>query len=388
VGIVRRLLSTLYSYSLLSTLFFSVQSQTNYFRKLKMTIKGLWQYLDKNKLLTKFTLAELAGKLIAIDAHYFFNASRCYIKARYLKKINPFFDPIDEDKIDKLWIAEIYRRVKELLGYKCIPVFVYDNNVKDPLKMATLAKRKKNEVRAEDKIKILMAKVEEGNRFSVTPQDISNLRSLSVGINRMPRDSLNKAIEFLKGIGLPWVMSTGEGERTCALLTRDGPCWAAMTRDGDAVAAGAVRVLKERNIESKAESELNHYLGVRLDDVVKHLEVSFDTFQEMCIFAGTDFGEMKGIAFATGVKKMEKLDAYTFEKLKKKGVDISDYDYKEIRKRFEVVPWEETVSDFSFNLVISKSADREVLEEYDLKDVRYLNSLKKSAMKAVGRGEE
>lgn len=353
-----------------------------------MTIKGLWKYLEDANLLRKFSVDDLKGKLISVDAHYFFNASRCYIKARYLAKINPFFDPIDEDKIDKLWIVEIFRRVKELLNYCCIPVFVYDNDVKDPLKMTTLSKRKKVVVKAEDRIKVLKEKVQEGNRFSVTPQDVTTLRSLSVGINRMPRDSLNKAINFLKGIGLPWVMSNGEGERTCALLTIDGPCWAAMTRDGDAVAAGAVRVLKERGIEEKNKTSTDHYLGVCLEDITQQLEVSFDIFQEICMFAGTDFGEKNGIAFKTAFNKMEKLGAYTFESLKKKGEDISDYDYVEIRKRFEVVEWEKTATSFSFDLVISKKNDKKILKEYGIeKDVRHWNRLKKEALAEL-KGEE
>ena len=110
-----------------------------------MGIKGFWDWIDKQQLLDVILAKKLSGKFIAIDAHGFFNASRCYIKRRYVNSINPFVEPIDEDEVDNRWVPEVLRRVMEMLDMQFIPVFVYDSPIKDPLKMDTLAKRRKND---------------------------------------------------------------------------------------------------------------------------------------------------------------------------------------------------------------------------------------------------
>ena len=354
-----------------------------------MTIKGLWIYYKKSVGYGEILISELEGKIIAIDIYGLMYATRVVSKGIYMGKINPFYDDISDEadeKIDKMWISHFFDTVIEYLRDGFLPIFVYDGPKTDMLKLNTLKKRSTQTENLSDRADKILKKYENTDLLAIPSSEIDNLRTLLKQINIMPKKSVDRFRDFFRDIGIPWVNSTGEGERTCALMSRDKIVNYIICDDGDILACGAnVTILKEKcQVYDKKGSGDKGYITAHLDNLLDTLGMEYDLFQELCIMSGTDFNDnIKGVGLNKAAKLLTEHGCIT-KVGKNTKYDISVLNHREVRKRFAIIPWKETVVDYCLDLTFDEKKEAIAMAKYDLANqLSTLIRLKKKVAKKI-----
>jgi hypothetical protein len=152
--------------------------------------------------------------------------------------------------------------------------------------------------------------------------------------------------------------------------------------DSDIMACGAtVPVLKEKcQIYVKGFGQTG-YKTAYLDKLLDSVGMEFDLFQELCIMSGTDFNKnIKGKGW--GRSKALLLKHGSISRIgKKTDLDISILNHREVRKRFAIVPWKDTVKEYCLDMTIDEKRDLVALSKYDLAEyITELIKLKKKIL--------
>ena len=302
-----------------------------------MTIKGLWEYYKAKVGLRRILASSLRGCRIAVDASaILFHPLRYVAKKNYLRTINPLTDPIDEADIDRRWLKMVLKRIIEHLQDGIVPVIVLDGP-RHPLKAVTGAARAATEAKSRAAFATLVATGSDD-----TEQAIKHLTQSDV----VPQASKDKFRRVVESLGLPYVVSTSEAERTCALMNRDGVVAAGFTSDSDFMAFGGLVQLKDKCIVSKNSVGWNGFETAAIQPLLDSLEVDFRQFQEICIMSGTDFNQsIRMLSWGGAVPAIKQYGSiYNFGVCT--GRDVSCLNADEVyREMFQIVPWWQTVSE-------------------------------------------
>lgn len=307
-----------------------------------MTVKGLWNYYKTKVGYKIVALSTFKGGRIAVDVFGIMYETRAVAKSIYLRKINPFLTKVDDKEIDKIWVSKFMETIIEYMICGVTPVLVFDSPTNDPLKINTLEERTAYSKGYEDKIKILMDTYKDSAETAPV-QAIAAMREHLGRINLVPHNSIVLAKDMCKNLGIPYVYSTGEGERTCSLMNNQGVCNAVITSDSDAMFCGAKIVLKEKTRVRVGVSEELGYHTANIDDMLSSLKMEFCEFQDLCIMSGTDFNKnVKNISWvrAHALLKKHKTVAKIGE-----SIDIACINYDEVKCRVDLIPWEDTASE-------------------------------------------
>lgn len=329
-----------------------------------MTIKGLWNYYKTKVGYENVALCTFKGQRIAVDAFAIMYETRSKAKTRYLSKINPFAEKVDETKVDSLWKSIFLKAIIKLMISGVIPVFVFDGLENDPLKIETLKKRSSDKEGYKSKIASLCRTYQDMEPDLVPVQEVASIREYLSRIDIVPYNSVMLGKDMCKELGIPYVYCKGEGERTCALLNNQDVCGAVITPDGDSLCCGARTVFKKKCRVSFGPSEELGYETARLESILSKLDMTFAQFQDLCIMSGTDFNE--------NIKNVSWVRSYNL--LKKHGsveaignVHNTDcINYKEVKTRFSIVPWESTTVEHSLNFT---PASDEMFARYGVIDL-------------------
>lgn len=354
-----------------------------------MTITGLWPYYKKHVQYGQVRSSEFRGKKLAADAADSYYAHRSVCKKEHLRRINPFSVEVDDTVIDTTWLNRSLLAMIDHLSQGYVPVLVFDGK-KSPLKTAKAGvERGAVASKAVAELASLRLQYKDTHHLVVPAPDQKKARELLEKIDRVPQASKERYMSFFKELGLPWVQSTGEAERTCALLNRDGVCAAVLSSDGDSLACGANLVLRERMEVSVDGHMVPGFSTAELEPLLDSLKIDFPLFQELCIMSGTDFNKnMKGIGFGKALPLLREYKS--IRKIGEHGkYDISVLNHKEVKKEFAVVPWEQTASAWQLDLLNDPTSDLEVLKRYGYESLSTkLGYAKKRALAALASCEQ
>ncbi len=347
-----------------------------------MTIKGLWKYYVDKVGYGEIEASELKGKLVAVDILGTVYSTRAVAKKIYLRTINPICDRVDEEAIDKIWLSRSVDHLFTLLAQGFIPIYVYDGPHPE-LKKNTLNNRSKIVNNAKEEIIAILTKYEKVDIMKVPAKDIERMRALLERVDRVPNESKKKFFDIHRNLGIPWVKCKGEGERTCALLNHWGIVAAVKSSDSDCLPCGAKLILLDPiSVYDTNGFGSPGFATARLDLLLNKLGMEMDLFQDLCIMSGTDFND--NIPNKSWGRSLELLLKYKSISIigKKEGLDISCLNHREVRKMFEIIPWEDTVEDYSLNLSFDEKAATAVLNKYDLMNkmptlLNHINKLQK-----------
>ena len=329
-----------------------------------MTIHGLWEWY-KNNVEYDFVLAEtFKGKFVGIDTDNAIYKQRCVQLAIYLKNFDPFNDDIDHKAIDKKVLAKIVENLmSKYLKDGMMPIFVFDGDEKDVLKLSTLKNRAEPKKAAKKTYRALRKKYKGKGILQIPSEDLKKGRNCLAIMERMPRASMKLFVQFIKDLGFPWIKAKTEAERVCALINAQGLTCATVSDDGDCLACGGPVVIRGRTTTQKGGMAVGTYKVATLAAFLKALDLKVEKFQELCIMSGTDFNTwVKGTSFKTCKKLIDKhgsIRAYS----KATGKDVSCINYKEVRTRFDVVPWKDTVSYYSLTISPKKLKSKLVAKD-------------------------
>jgi len=315
-----------------------------------MGIKGLWQYIKNNHphLNKRVPQASFEGRRIAFDCNNWFYVMRSAIRSGEINKLNVLEEPVDEMKVDQLWIADIMRRLLSFVSNGITPVLIFDGP--SPIqKTKTKLKRTDDKKKALEKLEAVNTEYEtmsSSKRHLLADMNelLDRKRKAMCSLSHIPADSMKMVINFLRGAGFPVVESNQEGERLGAALCREGIVAAMYSADGDSLTHGCPILIRDvgQDIYSKDGMKATFEL-VYLSEVLDALEMTSETFTELCIMAGCDYNDnMEKIAF---VRALGLIKTYgSIDKLPDK-YDTSCLIHHECRELFAPLPYTEMLSD-------------------------------------------
>src|SRR5439155_4491383 len=178
-------------------------------------------------------LADLQGKVIAIDAH---NALYQFLSSIRQPDGTPLKDK--RGRITSHLSGLLYRSAN-LAESGIRPVYVFDGKPPE-LKRATIEERKERKVKAEAEYKEAVADGDEAKMLTKAQQT-----------SYLSPEMVADSKRLLDALGLPWVQAPSEGEAQAAFMAQKGDVWAASSQDFDALLFGAPRLVRNLAVTGK-----------------------------------------------------------------------------------------------------------------------------------------
>lgn len=200
--------------------------------------------------------------------------------------------------------------IKTFLDHKITPVFVVDG--KSPvLKQET--QKSRNKQRDNRKQKSHELKQEIKKEYSKTKQlskeRIDELKKIEKN-NVDVKPYMEPIKQLITSLGIPYIQSLTEGEKTCSMMVEDGVCEAVISKDSDCIMLSPV-VIRHflRPDEVKAlETPIQKYSNKTItelkeipatlspvcevvirDEILSKLEMTKESFTKFCILCGCDY---------------------------------------------------------------------------------------------------
>lgn len=170
--------------------------------------------------------------------------------------------------------------------------------------------------------------------LNLIEQEILRIKRQSVHLSSKHFDDAKKIFDLL---GVPYVQAPLEGENLCADLCIKTQVECVVTEDSDVFAYGCPVLL------SKINTATDSCVVIRLEDILKSLELTQAEFLDFCIMCSCDYNQnIPGI----GPEKAFKLikNYRTIEKIEESGVDVKILNHLRVRELFtEFAPFEERI---------------------------------------------
>jgi flap endonuclease-1 len=194
------------------------------------------------------------------------------------------------------------------------------------------------------------------------------------------------AKELVRLLGLPVIEAPSEAEAQCSILAKAQKVYAVATEDMDCLTFGCPILL--RDFTSKEDPVIE----IKLQEILKGLEVTMEQFIDICILCGCDYADsIEGIGPIKAHKLIQEhkniegvlkyVDEYNNDPKKKKKLtyDLENFDYQQARELFKTP---ETSDPESFDLKWT-TPDYEGLKKFLVEGKGFAESRIESAMKRI-----
>lgn len=175
-------------------------------------------------------------------------------------------------------IHGIFNKFLSCLKYGILPYAVFDGKAPE-IKSETLKERRRRKEAAIKKLK------------SVTDDEMSESERVKLYKRsfRLKEEHIKDIKKLLRLMGLRYIQAPGEADSQCAALNKKKKVYGVVTEDMDVLAFGAPVML--RNFTNKKK-----VIEIRLNRILKELELRYDQFVDICILLGSDYCKtIKGI---------------------------------------------------------------------------------------------
>lgn len=238
-------------------------------------------------------------------------------------------------------ILGLFNRTINLLKKNIIPIYVFDGKPPD-FKTKVLEQRKNIKKKAYEKL--------EG---ATTVEDKIKYLKKTVSISKK---QLQECKELLTLMGIPYVEAPEEADSQCAYLVKAGLADSVMTEDMDILTFGSKKIY--RNLSSYKKKTLE----IKLDHILKKIDLSYEQFIDLCILFGCDYSDkIKNLNPDTIYQyyyKFKNIDN-TLNELRTDGYSIPEFsNHKVIKEYFISCPHK----DIDNNTVVLKQPDINNLE--------------------------
>jgi flap endonuclease-1 len=245
---------------------------------------------------TKVDLKSLSGKSVAIDAYNALYQFLAIIR-------QPDGTPL-KDRSGRITshLSGLFYRTANLLEMGIKVAYVFDG-VPPALKEVEIKRRAK--VKAEALVKYERA-LKEGK--------VEKARSYAQMTSRLKDYMAEDSKRLLTELGVPWIQAPSEGEAQAAYLTRKGDTNYCASQDYDSLLFGAKLLVRNVTISGRRKLPRKPvYVEVvpevmKLDQVLRELEVTREQLIDVGILVGTDFNPdgVRGIGPKTALKLIKK----------------------------------------------------------------------------------
>lgn len=236
-------------------------------------------------------LTELAGKRIAVDANNWMYVAMFNARKRVLAKTDIAQTEPDVQEIRREWMMHTLNFVTGWIDNKITPIFVFDGP-DTPEKTQTKDKRREERQKKREKIDNLYAQLR-GDVLAQSSSLITDLRRALSNYNVIQPEEYELFQSIIRGIGIPCLQATGDGEQLCAMLCIEGHVAAVYSTDTDNLAYGVPLLLTgfSTNVYSYSAdgNRIQHLDGVRHDRILQGLDMTHAQFVDLCVMSGCDF---------------------------------------------------------------------------------------------------
>lgn len=266
------------------------------------------------------SLRDLSGRSIAIDA---FNTLYQFLSSIRQPDGTPLMDR--GGNVTSHLSGLVFRTVS-LLEAGVRPAYVFDG-VPPRLKTKTIEARRAVRQEAEAEW-----------RKAVAEGDMKRALSMASRSSRLEGGMIEESKALLDALGVPWLVSPGEGEAQMARMVADGRVWAGASQDYDALLFGTPNLVRnltlagKRKLPSGKTQEVVPEV-VTLGEVLSVLGVTREQLVDMAILIGTDFNDgVPGIGPKRALAALKR--AGSLEALASEGKVTVPEEYADVRAIF------------------------------------------------------
>ena len=244
----------------------------------------------------KVEFKSLSGKSVAIDAYNTLYQFLAIIR-------QPDGTPL-KDRSGRITshLSGLLYRTANLVEMGIKVAYVFDG-IPPALKEAEIKRRAK--VKAEALVKYERA-LQEGK--------VEEARSYAQMTSKLKDYMADDSKRLLDELGVPWIQAPSEGEAQAAYITRKGNTDYCGSQDYDSLLFGATALVRNVTISGRRKiPRKNVYVEVvpeimKLNHVLKELEVTREQLIDVAILVGTDFNPdgVKGVGPKTALKLIKK----------------------------------------------------------------------------------
>jgi 5'-3' exonuclease len=275
-------------FSTISRLF----SQSSRLKPLTMGVSDLNPFLREKcpRVFIRRRLSSFSGKRVAIDANNWMFRMMAVAHKRIVDTTDVLNDDPDRDATIKLWFSLMMDDILVFLNHGITPVFVFDGAYPEQ-KNRTKAERRKTKDDVRTRLATLKEQVESVDLLLRTPAMYENLKKLLRQLIYVAKSEEETFRNLLVGIGLPCLQAAGESEQLCSMLCRQGKVTAVYSADTDNLPYGCPFLISELDYENAADGRHRICVTVKIDDILRELQLTQQQFLDLCIMMGCDYNQ-------------------------------------------------------------------------------------------------
>ena len=316
--------------------------------------------------LKEVSLAELSGKVIAIDTHIYLYQFLATIRQRDGTLL------MDSRGNITSHLSGLFFRTVKLLENNIRPIFVFDGKPPE-------LKWRENERR-----KALKKEAEALHAEAVAEEDTDAMRKYASRSVKITKEIISDAKKLIAILGLPIIEAPSEGEAQAAHIAKKGDAFAVSSQDADSLLFGTPKLIRNLSIFGKrkrpnklAYEEVKPEI-VHLDETLNSLGIDHEQLIALSILVGTDYNPsgIKGIGPKTALK-LVKAHRRDFDNLFRevKWDEHSDLDWHDI---FDIIKNIPVTDDYhlEWKSIDENSLKKFLVEEHDFSEERIMNAIK------------
>lgn len=331
---------------------------------------------DLNNLLKRYSpdalfmmsISKLSGKKIAIDAFAWMFANLIICRKNVVNRTDVTVNEPDKKEIIKEFLSVLINFILKWINYDITPIFVFDGKNKPTEKDEVKEERYQIQKEKREKIDSLYEQISSDilvNNANLTVE----LRKALCNYNPIDKNVINAFQSLLDCIGIPWLQAEGDAEQLCASLCIEEKVAAVFSKDTDVLAFGCPLVIygfSKGYHKDEFGRKTTMMDCARLDKCLEGLDITYQTFIDLCIMCGCDFNNHNNMVGHAALKSYKLLLPYKLiDKLPKSDKYNTDcLKYKRCREIFTFVSSEKLTINNDIN-------DNNIL---DIKSKAYLNS--------------
>lgn len=200
------------------------------------------------------------------------------------------------------WLEGFMDLVHTLVRFQVVPVIVFDG--KSPVeKLGEKQRRKNSRQDTKKRLATIRSELDAYKATGTVGPNLTVRRSFLTGgsvnvqdveerIERLERSlqsvtthDTQRLQAALTEEHIEWLTAKGEAERLCAALACRGDVYAALSEDSDLYAHASPKILSELNLKMVTFTEVD------FSELLDMLELSQESFVDLCVLLGTDFNE-------------------------------------------------------------------------------------------------
>ncbi|TXT56239.1 MAG: Flap endonuclease 1 [Promethearchaeota archaeon] len=270
-------------------------------------------------------------------------------------------------------LSGLFYRTINFLEHNIKPVYVFDGAPSE-LKLETIKERR--EIKEEAKEKMIKAR-EEGDM-----KDAMKFAQMTSSLNS---DMIEESKKLINYFGIPVFQATSEGEAQSAYLVQQGDVWGCASQDYDTLLFGGERLIRNFAVSrSKKKGNTTVKLDIqyiKLEKLLKNLNITKEQLIEMGILIGTDFHPgVKGIGQHTAldlIKEYDSIENLVNQKVKvgKKEIDIDVEIVEKVKELFLNPDVKKDYEKFKWKKVRYEKLEELLIENHNFSRSRVENAL-------------